>query len=146
MIFLETFVFKLTSHPKSASMTFTAMSDFFPKKIKFHICMYVMYLGGGGGKEPSAGKYCSQLYWPLLFVFYHYCVSRINYWRIHCWNFKIQPGLILLIIISSVQNYACEVDCTDHYHIAFEQNAMPALVRTFTISIPGDLPKSTNFF
>ena len=58
---------------------------------------------------------------------------------------KFSLVLILLIIISSVQNYACEVDCTDHYHIAFEQNTMPVLVRTFTISILGELPKSTNF-
>ena len=98
----------------------------------------------------SVGKYRSQLFRPLLFcvlplLCFVSTISRPNYWRIHCWNFKIQPGLILLIIISSVQNYACEVDCTDHYHIAFEQNAMPVLVRTFTISILGELPKSTNF-
>ena len=136
MIFLETFVFKSTSHPKSASPTLTAMSDFFPKNKMS--CMYVCmsYIWGEGAMTftCSAGKYHSLPYRPLLFCF------TIIMFRNHNFPDSITEGstvgtskfslvLILLIIISSVQNSACEVDCTDHYYIAFFHNALPALIQ-----------------
>ena len=45
----------------------------------------------------SAGNYRSQLFRPLLFcvlplLCFVSTISRPNYWRIHCWNFEIQPG------------------------------------------------------
>ena len=35
---------------------------------------------------------------------------------------------ILLMIIGSAQNHASIDDCTVHYYIAFEHNALPALI------------------
>ena len=53
---------------------------------------------------------------------------------IHYLNLEIQPGLILLIIISSVKNYTSEGDYKDHYFISCEHDALLPLGRNNLLS------------
>ena len=99
MIFLETFVFKLTSHPKSAFATVTATPDFFPKK------KYVMYLVL---RTHDIYLFCRKVMLPTLSATFILCFTIIVFQK---YNSRIQ---LLEDLLIELQKQAW-FDLTNYY-------------------------------